>query len=640
MTRVHVFMKLTENNIAKKIFNTLLIVVLILSLSFSSAIITSSLNSKKAFAYQTVKTYSWKTIIDANINTDSSISVTEQKVIDITKFIEKAKKYKPESNYKENTTITLSPLVWNFNGFPENTNLTLSDAKIGILSNQDSVLGNWNSFTQGTFLAKWHGDDGPSTSMMTYDQKQKQLCLFSELTNSDQYSEKQAYDIVCSMTGNSDTSTWNFTKAVIYLNYTIECAAMIYKDVADFEWIYVSDSWLMDSYDVSLNVTIPIGSSSIANPLGKITSLEQNNESTTERNIYAWGHGSSSGIVDLNPNGTVNINNKIVPGSTDAEVRIVFPSSWLSNLNPKSNIAQQNQSKLTTILKEESVWRDFRTDAVNKILLPIIFVAICIIILVVVLAICISYRRRFSEEIITNQNLKDLHPCLLVRLKNWNHEHSHDIVVSLLHLNEDKKIKITRMPSGDFEIRLKNAKYAKNPYASRSLDIIDKRSINFLFSMIACGNPLLHLSDIYNYANARSYEFLTNYLAWHSLLTDQVNQLAKFKSLYDKIRHILFGTAIVLCLISIFLGIFFLEIITPIVGVACSFVIAIVGNSMRNKIYFKNKQGKKINAVDLNIGLAEYTDLIDQFRIKATKTIHDSVLCSQDNWGRFLWQTR
>lgn len=43
----------------------------------------------------------------------------------------------------------------------------------------------------------------------------------------------------------------------------------------------------MDSYDVNLQVTIPVGSSSIANPLGKVTSLEQNSEATTERNIYA-----------------------------------------------------------------------------------------------------------------------------------------------------------------------------------------------------------------------------------------------------------------------------------------------------------------------------------------------------------------
>lgn len=122
--------------------------------------------------------------------------------------------------------------------------------------------------------------------------------------------------------------------------------------------------------------------------------------------------------MDLNPNGIVSVNNKIVPGNSDAEIRIVFPSAWLTNLDMKSDISQQNQSKLTTILKEESVWRDFRTDAVNKLILPISFTCICIIVLIVCLVLTIVYRRRFFEDAITKKNLEDLHPCLLVRLKN------------------------------------------------------------------------------------------------------------------------------------------------------------------------------------------------------------------------------
>ena len=69
------------------------------------------------------------------------------------------------------------------------------------------------------------------------------------------------------------------------------------------------------------------------------------------------------------------------------------------------------------------------------------------------------------------------------------------------------------MPSGDFEIRLKNTAWAKDAYAAKNIHIIDKRTINFLFGEIACGNPLLRLSDIQNYARARSYQFMTSYLS-------------------------------------------------------------------------------------------------------------------------------
>lgn len=186
------------------------------------------------------------------------------------------------------------------------------------------------------------------------------------------------------------------------------------------------------------------------------------------------------------------------------------------------------------------------------------------------------------------------------------------------------------MPSGDFEIRLKNPAWAKDAYAAKNINIIDKRTINFLFGEIACGNPLLRLSDIQNYARARSYDFMSSYLAWHSLLTDEVNEFANFKSIYDKTRHILFGISIALGLISIALGIVFLEIITPIIGIVAAIVIGYIGNSLRNKVYFKDSKGKKIDAQDLNIGLAEYTETIDKFRITAIKTIRQSVLDAQD----------
>ena len=388
---------------------------------------------------------------------------------------------------------------------------------------------------------------------------------------------------------------------------------------------------MMDSYDVSLKITVPVGHESIANPLGKVSSVDVNTDSLTERNIYAWGHGSSAGIVDLNPNGTITLNNDVVPGNSSAEIRVVFPTAWLSNLDMGSDISQQNQAKLTTILKEESVWHDYRTNAVNKLLLPIIFSAICLLVLICCLVLIITYRNRFTKGALSNSKLKNMHPCVLVRLKNWNHQFAHDIVASLLALNERKNIRIKRMASGDFEIRLKKAHLAKDPYSAKSINIIDKRTINFLFGEIACGNPLLRLSDIQNYARARSYSFMSSYLAWQSLLTDEVNEFANFKSIYDRTRHVLFGIAIALPLVAIILGIVFLELITPIIGILTGLVVGYIGNNMRNKVYFKNSKGKKINAVDLNIGLGEYTDTVDKFRIAAIKVIRQSVLDAQDN---------
>lgn len=608
-------------------------IILIIALSLTCLIA----QPKQAHAYQIVKTFSWKTDIKASISTSGAINVNEEKIIDITKFIEKAKNYNPAKQEEDKKDLNLQPLIWSFVNFPEKeSTVNISNAKIAILSNEDTVIGNWSEIPNKQFFTKWRSDAGPNEQITTFDEEKKQMYLYSLLTNPDQITAKQAFETMVDMTGSSDPNTWQSTKAVIYLIYTIERAAVIYKDVADFQWIYLTDTWQNDSYDVNLSVSVPVGKESIANPLGKVTDLEPSAEATTERNIYAFGHGSSTGVVDLNANGVITVNNKVVPGNSDAELRIVFPSAWLSNLDAGSNISQANQSKLTSILKEESVWRDFRTDKVNKMVYPICFIAICILILIVVLIITLKYRKSFLSGTLSNTKIKDLHPCLLVRLKNWNHRYPHDIVVSLLHLNEIKLIEISRLASGDFIVKLKDKMLCENPYGNDSLSIIDKRTINFLFTKIACKNQTIKLSDIENYAKSRPFQFLTSYQTWQSLLTDEVNQFAKFKSSHDKIRHTMISMSFVISGLSIIIGLFLLNIIIPIAGIITGITTAFVGNCLRNRVYFINSKGEKIDATEISVGLAEYTETVDKFKDSAIKIFKQSVLNSQDlvsKWG-------
>lgn len=584
---------------------------------------------KQAFAYQTCKTYSWKTNINASIGTNGTINVTETKIIDITPFIEKAKKHS-QSNSNEKITPKLSPLVWSFWDFPEESDVQLSDAKIAILSNNDSVVGNWSAINTSDYLSKWNDTESPNNDTYTFDKKNKQMCLFTSLMNPQQYNDEECYNIVSAYTGTNDVATWNFTKAIINLNYSILCAPKVYKDVVDFKWNYCQDTWQMDSYDVTLNVTVPVGNQSIASPLGKISNNANDAGATTERNIYAWGHGSSTGILDLNPSGIISLNNNIVPGGSNAEVRIVFPSSWLTNLDSNINISQTNQTKLTTILKEESVWRDDRTDRVNKMLIPIMLSILSILFLGLTIAIKLRLDNKFSEKSIKEKDLDDVHPCVLVRLKNWNHKHSHDIVAAILNLNQNNLLKIKRMASGDFEIKLKDKNLAIDPYKDKNMQIIDIRTINFLFHEIACSNPLLRLSDINNYAKARSYSFMSKYLTWHSLLTDEVNQFANFKSQYDRTRKVIFILSLIWLIFALIIAFIFKDTLTAIIGAFSTFVISFLANSMRNKIKVINDEGKNIHVKDIKVKFSNYTKTEDSFRKAAISAVHNAVLDAQD----------
>ncbi len=191
------------------------------------------------------------------------------------------------------------------------------------------------------------------------------------------------------------------------------------------------------------------------------------------------------------------------------------------------------------------------------------------------------------------------------------------------------------MKSSDYEIILKAEKDSKSPYASKSINIIEKRTINFLFNQIACGGSLLKLNDIYNYANARPYEFMSGYLSWHSLLTDEINKFAQFKSNYDLLRHILFGISIGLSIISIIFGIIAFDALIVITGLFTSLIIAYNANSMRNKLYFKDENNKAWDVSVLPVNIGSYTENVDNFRKTAISTLKKSVLLAQDNISKF-----
>lgn len=610
------------NKISKKFVN----VALCLFLAFCTLIIWPA----RAHAATKAKTYSWKTQINAEIGTNGAIRVNETKIIDITKFIEKAKSFVAGATYENKKSIKLDPLVWEYRSLPEESDITIGAAKIAILSNTDTVIGNWQELKYSVFLNKWKDNEPPDSTFVTYDEESKDIYLYTQLVNEQQFSPQQCAEILTSFTGTNDPNLWTTTKAVINMNYSIDRAAKIYKDVADFKWEYCSSSWFMDSYDVDLSVNIPVGSQSIASPLGKVTSLESNLESETERNIYAWGHGSSSGIVDLNPQGIIKINNKIVPGNSTAELRIVFPSAWLENLDTKSNISQQNQSMLTQILKEESVWKDYRTDAVNKMLLPIIFTAIYVSVLTLCLIFTIIFRRKFSEEVFSKNSYENMHPCLIEKLKHWNHEYAKDMIISIVSLINIGYITTVREPSGTYKLFLKNKELAINPYSDEHLNIIDKRTINFLFTTIACKKNILRLSDIENFANARPYNFMANYLSWQSLLTDEIEKIAKFKSKFDKARKILFGTGAMVMVTAIILSLYFNEYITLMSGIVSGIAILYLANSMRNKIIFIDEKNKKINPADIHYTFKNISDKDKDFIEKSKIVLKQSILNAQD----------
>ena len=79
--------------------------------------------------------------------------MSENRIVDITPFIEKAKAYKGGEE-ASNSAPLIKPLVWGYQFLPKESDISLSDAKIAILSNTDTVIGTWRGFEKTTYLSK------------------------------------------------------------------------------------------------------------------------------------------------------------------------------------------------------------------------------------------------------------------------------------------------------------------------------------------------------------------------------------------------------------------------------------------------------------------------------------------------------
>ena len=124
--------------------------------------------------------------------------------------------------------------------------------------------------------------------------------------------------------------------ATFTIVYEAEGIVTRWDDVAELYWKFVSDGWDVMSQNVTCRLHLPVaaGESVVGGD-----------------NVRAWGHGPLDGDVAFDGDDMVFT----VPGvGTDeyAEMRVTFPTAWVSDLAPTSG------DKLSSILSEEQQWAD------------------------------------------------------------------------------------------------------------------------------------------------------------------------------------------------------------------------------------------------------------------------------------------
>ncbi len=365
----------------------------------------------------------------------------------------------------------------------------------------------------------------------------------------------------------------------VTLDYTVENEVLAYKDVAELEWVYVSDWWEESSADVSLTITLPV---------------PQDGQVVSGDTVHAWGHGPSDGTVSVNEDGTISYQTSLVRSGQYAEAHIVFPVSWLSNLPNDDEVqSNRNESRLDSALSEEETWSD--QDTLQR-MADLGFVIACGVacVLLLVWALC-AYRRHGREHApdFTDDYWRDVPdpsvpPAAIGRLWRWNHESPDDFVATVLHLASEGALLVEGQPVGsggavpskclsdaESEKPVKEADSGgagtvsafSNDYCltlrpamvDAVTEPIDRAALDLLFRNVAKEGGQLRLGDIGAYGKKHPREFAAAMGAWQKVVSTEVDKQDFFDAKSTRVQKRLAVAAVLLLLLPGAGGLFLLH---------------------------------------------------------------------------------
>ncbi|MBY4797532.1 DUF2207 domain-containing protein [Collinsella sp. AGMB00827] len=229
------------------------------------------------------------------------------------------------------------------------------------------------------------------------------------------------------------------TSAAFEVSYTLTGAVMAWKDTAELYWKFIGSDWQQDAEDVRLSITFA----------GAASSGVFAHTGDDQANFRAWGHGPLDGTVMPEPDSAegprVLFTAPKVLSGTFAEARVLFPTAWVPILSG------QAEDRTDQVLKDEARWAQQANEKREQarilsymltggaIAASVIF---CIIALVARRAV--KQQKPIFQETYFRDVPSDDHPAVISALMAENSVTDRALVATLMKLNEDRVISITK----------------------------------------------------------------------------------------------------------------------------------------------------------------------------------------------------
>ena len=490
-----------------------------LSVCFLAALVSIALTPSYAFA----KSYTMpKVDIVANVGTDGSLNVVEQRTFDF--------------------SGDFSAVWWEFDGLPANASLQINAVSL------TTAYGETTRLPEESFVLSWRDSGGPSKDAYSVDTPKDTVYVFFS-----------AHD----------------EQLTIALDYTIVNGAQAYKDVAELYWKYVGSQWAEDSHDVSMTLTLPVPERVVVTPGENVRAwghgpLTGNLSFTSDGSLVYKVDRVSSGQfaearVAFDVRWLTNVDKTAQVHRSENRLDVILreEQAWANQANRERMLALVSTIAFGLVSILTLLWAIRLFFKYGKEHNP-------------------AFTDPYWRDVPSSQD----HPAVIARLWRWNKKSPNDFTATLMYLSHKGAILINKgsyeKPGLLGRPTLVDDYYlTRVPAVDATLtNPIDRSTMNWLFKKISKGANSLWFGSIEKYGKDNAKTFMEEMEAWQGLVTAEANKRDFFEVKGPAMQALMIAIATLLWVAGILVGILTMNFIPLFFTIPVAIALGFIASKM------------------------------------------------------------
>lgn len=305
---------------------------------------------------------------------------------------------------------------------------------------------------------------------------------------------------------------------LLTLDYVIDQAVIAYRDVSEFEWTVVSGSNDAATKNATLTVSLPAPVS----------------DASMADSIYAWSHGPEGSSLAVQDDGGVSYSIGMVDVWQFADVRLDFPTAWLTSMPKELSEPHANELNLEYAKKQEKDWIDtWHGRTANSYLYDMVIIALCALAALFALAVYMRYGKSRKPDFVEMYSNDDptrqkLHPSVVGRIWRWDRKSVDDLRAALVRLVSlgavDVRNEGDASASGKDRSAVAGYRLTMVPAVADALeDPIDQQTLRLLFTVVANKSKDVRVQEIRSFKRDHADKYKAAVDEWQKALDQQTD---------------------------------------------------------------------------------------------------------------------